>query len=86
MFFLKKKALILLKTTDLNYYAIKLQENQQPSYKLVYSLALVKLEMLKTFIKTNLSNSFIQPSKFLVDAFILFVKKVEGSFYLYVNY
>ena len=57
--FLKKKALILSKIIKLNQYAIKLQEDQQPFYGLIYNLILVELKMLKTYIKTNLTNGFI---------------------------
>ena len=57
--FLEEKALILLEITALNQHAIKLQENQQPPYRPIYSLGPVELETLKTYIKTNLANSFI---------------------------
>ena len=57
--FLKKKALVLLVITKLNQHAIELQKGQQPPYKSIYSLGPVKLEILKTYIKTNFVNSFI---------------------------
>ena len=66
--FSEEKALILPKIIDLNQYAIKLQENQQPLYRPIYSLGLVELEMLKIYIKTNLANSFIWPLKLLAGA------------------
>ena len=66
--FLEEKALILLEATELNQHAIKLQEGQQPPYGPIYSLGLVELEILKTYIKTNLANSFIRPSKSLASA------------------
>lgn len=49
----------LLKNTDINKHAIELVESKQPSYKLIYSLELVKLETLKTYIDTNLNIRFI---------------------------
>ena len=42
--------------------------------------------MLKTYIEINLTNGFIQLLKSLAGAPILFVKKPNGSFCLYVNY
>ena len=84
--FLEEKTLVLLKATNLNKYAIKLQYGQQPSYKLIYSLGLVKLKMLKTYIESNLVNSFIWALKSLADALIFFVGKLDGSFCLYVDY
>ena len=57
--FLEKKSLILLEITELNQHVIKLQKGQQLLYKPIYSLGLVELEMLKTYIETNLANGFI---------------------------
>ena len=84
--FLEEKALILPKTTKLNQYAIKLQEGQQPLYRPIYSLDLIKLETLKTYIETNLANGFIWPSKSLAGALILFIGKPNGSFRLCIDY
>ena len=84
--FSKEKTSILLEASNLNQHAIELEKSQQPPYRLIYSLCLVKLEMLKTYIKTNLANSFIWPLKSPTDAFIFFVRKLNGSFCLYVNY
>ena len=61
--FSEEKVLILPEIIELNQYAIKLQEGQQPPYRPIYSLGLVKFEMLKTYIKTNLANGFIRPLK-----------------------
>ena len=61
--FLKEKALILSEATELNQHAIKLQKGQQPPYGPIYSLGLVELKMLKTYIEINLANGFIRPSK-----------------------
>ena len=54
--------------------------------KPIYNLGLMELETLKTYIKTNLTNSFIRPSKSAISASILFVKKHNCNFYFYVNY
>ena len=61
--FSEEKASILPEATELNQHAIELQEGQQPPYGPIYSLGPVELEMLKTYIETNLANGFIWPSK-----------------------
>ena len=43
----------------MNKNAIKLEEDKQPPFDLIYSLGLVELETLKTYIKINLANNFI---------------------------
>ena len=49
----------LLKHTKINDHAIKLKKNKLLSFGLIYSLELVELETLKTYIKINLTNSYI---------------------------
>ena len=46
----------------------------------------MELETLKTYIKTHLKIGFIQPLKSPAIAPILFDKKPDGSFRLYVEY
>ena len=46
----------------------------------------MELKILKTYIKTNLANSFLQSFKSLIDAFIFFDKKLDRSFGLYIDY
>ena len=70
----------------MNKYAIELEKGKQLLFGLIYSLRLVKLKILKTYIKINLTNNFIWPSKSLARAPILFNKKPDGSFHLCVNY
>ena len=63
----------LLEHTRINKHAIKLVNGfQQPSYKPIYSLELIELEILKAYIETNLVNGFIKLSKFLASVSILF--------------
>ena len=76
----------LSKHTEINTHAIDLEENKQPPYGPIYSLGPVEIETLKTYIKTNLANNFIPPSKSPADAPILFDKKPNGSLCLCVNY
>lgn len=49
----------LLKNTGISEHAIKLVEDNQPSYGPIYSPELVKLEILKTYIETYLKTRFI---------------------------
>ena len=83
---MEKKTLILPEATELNQHAIELQKGQQPPYEPIYSLGPVELEILKTYIETNLANGFIWSSKSLAGALILFVGKPDGSLRLCVDY
>ena len=70
--FLFDFAMELPENTDMNEHVIKLIEGKQPPYGLIYSLKLVELETLKTYIETYLKTGFIQPSKSPASAPILF--------------
>ena len=59
--FLKKSIKILQKRTNINKHAIKLVDAKQPFYKFIYSLGLIELKILKTYIKINLVNVFFAP-------------------------
>ena len=72
--------------TRINDYAIKLVDDEQPSYKPIYSLKLVELEIRKAYIETNLANGFIKLSKLLTGALILFDQKSESFLLLCVDY
>ena len=78
--FSEEKALVLPECTDINEHAIKLEDDKQPPYGLIYGLRLVELVTLKIYIKTHLKTGFIRPSKFPANAPILFDKKSDGSF------
>ena len=84
--FLEDKVLVLPERIKLNEHAIDLENGKQPPYGLIYSLGLVELETLKTYIETHLKTGFIQLSKSLAGTLILFNKKPDGSFYLCVDY
>ena len=79
-------AMKLLKNTDINKYAIELQNDKQPSYGPIYSLGPVELETLKIYIETHLKTGFIRPFKSFASALILFNKKPDCTFRLCVNY
>ena len=70
----------------MNEHTIKLEKGKQPFFGLIYSLEQIELEMLKTYIKTNLANGFIRSSKSPAKAFILFDRKPNKSFHFCVNY
>ena len=70
----------------MNEHAIKLKEGKQPPFGPIYSLGLVELETLKTYIETNLANGFIWPFKFPAGASILFDRKPDRSLHLCVDY
>ena len=77
----------LPKHTKINDYAIKLVDDyQQPPYGPIYSLGPVELEILKAYIKTNLAYGFIKPFKSFAGTLIMFDRKLDGSFRLYVDY
>ena len=76
----------LPENTGINEHAIKLEEGKQLPFGLIYSLGPVELETLKTYIKTNLANGFIRPSKSPAEAPILFDRKPNGSLCLYMDY
>lgn len=79
-------AIELLKNMSINEYAIKLIDKKQLPYRPIYTLSLVELETLKTYIKTHPNTRFIRLSKFSADTPILFDKKSDNSFHLYVDY
>lgn len=65
----------LLKHTSINNYIIKLKESKSPFYSLIYSLGLIKLKLLKTYIKIILANGFIKSFKLLARVIIFFNHK-----------
>ena len=56
--FLKELAIKLLKQLSINKYIINLKISKQLLYKLIYSFKSIKLEILNTYINTNLANIF----------------------------
>ena len=76
----------LLELTRMNNHAIKLEKSKQIPFESIYNLEPVELKILKTYIKTSLTNGFIQPSKSPAGALILFDQKSDKSFCLCVDY
>ena len=77
---------MLPERTELNKHAINLEDGKQPPYGPIYSLGLVELETLKTYIETYLKTGFNWPSKSPVSTPILLDKKLDNSLCLCVNY
>lgn len=67
-------------------YIIDWIEVQLLPYKLIYSLRLVGVKILKVYFKTNLANDFRKSFKFFANASILIVIKSNSSLSLYINY
>ena len=84
--FLAENVVELPKNSRINEHAIELEEGKQLPFKPIYSLDLVELETLKTYIETNLANGFIRPSKSPTGKPILFDQKPDGSLRICVNY
>ena len=84
--FLVENVAELPENTRINEHAIELEEDKQPPFGPIYSLGPMKFKTLKTYIKTNLANGFIRLSKAPAEAPILFNRKPDGSFRLYVDY
>ena len=70
----------------INKHIIKLAEDKQLLFGPIYSLESIELEILKTYIETNLTNSFIRCSKYFAKAPILFNKKLDRSLHLCIYY
>ncbi len=70
----------------MNEHAIELIDKKQPPYGLIYTLSLVELETLKTYIKTHFKTGFIQSFKSPTEAPIFFDKKLDDSLHLCIDY
>ena len=70
----------------MNDYIIKLEKNKKLLFELIYNLKLVKLKILKIYIKINLANNFIQLFKSPIRASILFKWKLDRSLCLCIDF
>lgn len=84
--FLLELAAKLLEFTEINDYVIHLVNDKQAFYQAIYWPELVKLDILKSYIKMNLVNSLIRLFKISTNTPILFVWKLDGNFCIYVAY
>ena len=76
----------LPENTGINKHNIEFEVGKQLLYRPIYSLGPVKLETLKTYIKTHFKTRFIQSFKSPAGALILFDKKPDSSPWLCVDY
>ncbi len=76
----------LLEHTRINNHVIEFVDDWQLQYGSIYSLRPRELETLKAYIKNNLANGFIKPSKSSARAPIFFNKKPDGSLRLCMDY
>ena len=67
-------------------YDLKIDIDGTPPPSCMYSLSHSELETLLSFIEEHVNLGFIQPSKSLQGAPILFVQKKDGSLHLCVDY
>ena len=84
--FLVENAVKFPENIVMNEYIIKLEEDKPPPFGAIYSLGPVELEMLKTYIKTNLANSFIRLFKSPAGALIFFDRKPDRNLCLCIDY
>lgn len=77
---------MLPKRTDINNYATDLKKDKQPPHESIYNLGPLDLEILKTYLETNLTHGFMRPSKSPAKTPIFLMQKLDGSLRLYVNY
>jgi len=83
--FSKKKAETLPLHRQIDH-AIDLEPNYKLPYSRIYNLSEFELKTLKTYIETNLANSFIQRSSSSAAVSIQFEKKKDGGLRLCVDY
>lgn len=65
---------------------IELQEGAQPLFGPIYGLSHNAFDALREYLDKNFAKNFIQHSKSLAEAPILFVKKKDGSLRMCVEY
>ena len=84
--FSAENAVKLPENIGIKEHAIELEESKQPPFGPIYSLGPVELEILKTYIETNLANDFIGLFKSPSRAPILFDRKPDESLRLCIDY
>ncbi len=68
------------------YYVINFEKGAWPPFGPIYKLFQDELVVLQEYIDENFEKGFIQHSKSLVGALILFVKKKNGFLWMCVDY
>lgn len=72
IFFKKKSVAKFFKHLAINKHSINPKPDKQPPHSLIYNLKPDKLKIFKTYIKTNLANSFIRHFKSFAKTLIIF--------------
>jgi len=67
-------------------HAVDLEPGFNILYGQIYNFSDVELKPLKAYTETHLANGFIQRSSSPMAALIIFVKKMDGSLQLCVDY
>ena len=76
----------ILKNSKIIKYAIELEKGRQLLFGSIYSLRLIKLETLKTYIKTNLVTGFICFFKLFARILIFFNQKPYNHLQFCIGY
>lgn len=76
----------LFVNTEIIKYIVKLIKGKQLLYGSIYALNLIKLKILKTYIKIHLKIGFIGSFKSFIGVFIYFNKKPNNNLHLYIDY
>lgn len=84
--FFKKFTKIFSNCSNIYKNTIDKGPGKQPLYAPIHSFGLIEVENLKTYIKTNLANRFLQFSKSPTRVYIFFVQKSNKGLHLYLDY
>ena len=71
--FFSNSAIILLEYVKINDHPINLLDHKELLHSPIFSLKLLELEILKTYIKANLVSNFIKSSKFFASIPLLLI-------------
>jgi hypothetical protein len=67
-------------------HSINIKERKIVPFSPIYPLLVIELRVLREYLKSSLTKGWIQKSKSLARAPILFTPKKDGTLRLYVNY
>ena len=65
---------------------IQLEQGKKPPWGKLYGHSAVELAAMDTYLKTNLANGFIRPSRSPAAAPVMFVKKLDGGLRLVIDF
>ena len=76
----------LLSERDLHDHVIDLKLSQQPSFKKLYSMFSVKLNVLKTYLDDTMKADIIYKLISSAVSFVIFILKLNSSLQLIIDY